>query len=599
MFVFILVSFSSTYQNSELIDLFVEYAKMQENLNIMGNNPEYIESSQRFEKKVEDEISILLQDRTRLHSILDELSKKDDSEMTAFLPVMKKIKESIGNSIIVNGEDSSEKSLFIKVSDILSKLENYNNLSFAKSANLEDDKFVMLVKSIYEHSINPADYDRRFKNYKGYATDIMQYIALEKNKGRVSQNSINRLTKISQLAFFKGTTNEELAQSIDTIEVYTLKTPNFVIKYQKTGKNAVANANKDDNNNNIPDYVDNIANYLEKSLKYQIEELGFKSPANAPSMEVLITDMRDYGVTVPDMEDENMQKCYIQIDNDYVEDFFATKGEDAAKVTCAHELFHSVQAMYGLFSNQNFQYSRWMAEGTAVWMEDAVWTEVDDYLSYINGARNVYFDQPQSPIFMLSPQNSYIAVMYYKFLTDAKLFPSQDKKGFINDKHILRALWEDVEKNGYSSIEANLSVFGDDYFELIKRFNIMRYTKKGVNESEKWEKELTFLSNTVDKVSRKVEEYEAPKVFGANYIKVTPKNLNYNKNVKISFSSEYAYPVTLLFKTEKGMRRIDIENKNEWEIPVKRFGRKYKEIVVIVGNNDRRNNGIEYKIDIE
>ena len=49
---------------------------------------------------------------------------------------------------------------------------------------------------------------------------------------------------------------------------------------------------KDENSSEVPDYVDKVGEYLEKSLKYQTEDLGFAKPKNVPEFNVLITSFK-------------------------------------------------------------------------------------------------------------------------------------------------------------------------------------------------------------------------------------------------------------------------------------------------------------------
>jgi hypothetical protein len=69
---------------------------------------------------------------------------------------------------------------------------------------------------------------------------------------------------------------------------------------------------------------------------------------------------------------------YLVLDNDYNRaQYPASKPQAALAVTFAHEYCHILQMGYDAYQDP------WMAESTAVWMEDQVYNGIDDYLSYV------------------------------------------------------------------------------------------------------------------------------------------------------------------------------------------------------------------------
>ena len=71
--------------------------------------------------------------------------------------------------------------------------------------------------------------------------------------------------------------------------------------------------------------------------------------------------------------------AYCVVDNDFVKAQFpyGANGVNALKVTLAHEFFHAVQFAYNTFADN------WLMEGTAAWMEDEVYTSINDNRQYL------------------------------------------------------------------------------------------------------------------------------------------------------------------------------------------------------------------------
>lgn len=72
---------------------------------------------------------------------------------------------------------------------------------------------------------------------------------------------------------------------------------------------------------------------------------------------------------------------FCVVDNDFSAEQFpapSVSGLPALQVTMAHEFFHAIQAAYD-FSNEE----RWLKEGTAVWIEDEVFDDVNANYGYL------------------------------------------------------------------------------------------------------------------------------------------------------------------------------------------------------------------------
>jgi len=155
----------------------------------------------------------------------------------------------------------------------------------------------------------------------------------------------------------------------------------FRLNYQVSGSNAVPPA--DDNANGVPDYVELVAEYMDYSLDYECNTLGFSMPpfqADAAYMTVTLQNLDGiYGYTQPVGYPTGM--THIVLDNDFV-GYAPNDDPDgnelgAAKVTAAHEFKHSTQ-----YVGSNWSEGGWN-EVDATWAEEIVYPMVNDYLNYL------------------------------------------------------------------------------------------------------------------------------------------------------------------------------------------------------------------------
>jgi hypothetical protein len=179
----------------------------------------------------------------------------------------------------------------------------------------------------------------------------------------------------------------------------------FRIHYDTTGGNEPAMLDAQyrripNSANQLADSVGAIANYC---LQYERDVLGYLPPPSdggaggGTETDIYLQDLGStYGLTTPENPINNKPDGgtftnFITIDNDFE---FVTpdsnKGLPGLRVTLAHELHHAIQiGNYGYWANDIFFY-----EITSVWMEDAVFTGVNDYLQYLRSASG-HFRHPE------------------------------------------------------------------------------------------------------------------------------------------------------------------------------------------------------------
>ena len=127
-----------------------------------------------------------------------------------------------------------------------------------------------------------------------------------------------------------------------------------------------------------------------------------------------------YGRTVPENSaGPRRSTTYMEIDNDFS---FVTpdtlKGLPAARVTLAHEYHHAIQlGDYGYWGFDNISYY----EMTSVWLEDAVFPDVNDYFSYLRSSQG-HFRHPEveftSPDFIVYSRGIWCHYLARRFSPD-------------------------------------------------------------------------------------------------------------------------------------------------------------------------------------
>ncbi len=162
----------------------------------------------------------------------------------------------------------------------------------------------------------------------------------------------------------------------------------FRVHYDLSGTNA---PDMDDTDfNGIPDYIDSTCVYLDYAWDLIVNDLSYASPKSDGLLGGGLSGMVDcyikhlqsgasyyYGLSKPDTA-YGKTSSWIEIDNNFAEAAYSTKGYEALKITTAHEFFHVIH-----FSYYGTSSSLWWMEQTAVWMEDRAWDDVNDYLYYL------------------------------------------------------------------------------------------------------------------------------------------------------------------------------------------------------------------------
>lgn len=182
---------------------------------------------------------------------------------------------------------------------------------------------------------------------------------------------------------------------------------NFRVHYDTVGTHRAALL--DNQGNPIPNsadaFADSVAAIINHVAQFQHDSLGFLLPPSdlnrggGPEFDIYVVDLGSmYGQTSPDSSIDNLLNggrfaTFIEIDNDFI--FVSppsNRGLPALRVTLAHEFQHAVQlGSYGYWTGDVYFY-----EMSSVWMEDEIFTEVNDYYQYLRSSLG-HFRRPDLP----------------------------------------------------------------------------------------------------------------------------------------------------------------------------------------------------------
>jgi len=161
----------------------------------------------------------------------------------------------------------------------------------------------------------------------------------------------------------------------------------FHIHYASTGADAPPLA--DSNTNDIPDWVEQVANVFEAVYAREVQQMGFREPPGTPYDIYLqqLGNQREFGFTQSESLTGRSATSYIVVDNDFLDQVFQNsipgsesspiKARKALQITAAHEYHHAIQFGY------NFYFETWYAEATSTWIEDEAYDSVNQLYEYL------------------------------------------------------------------------------------------------------------------------------------------------------------------------------------------------------------------------
>ncbi len=242
----------------------------------------------------------------------------------------------------------------------------------------------------------------------------------------------------------------------------TFGTPHFLVHYTTTGVETIDPTDSD--GDGVPDYVELIGETMEHSWTTQINLMGWPMPPGDAGeggderIDVYLEDILSEGYAgyvdtndgflgdnpnTPEQE-HRAAYAYLVLDNDYAETEEGETPIGLMRATVAHEFNHILQA--GI-DDRDIHF--WLYEATATWMEDEIYTEVNDGVYYLDSV----FKNPDiclvAEVARGDDLHWYGTWLLLRHMTERY---GQD---------VVRVVWEQMRQlNGFRAIDAALASFG-------------------------------------------------------------------------------------------------------------------------------------------
>ncbi len=247
---------------------------------------------------------------------------------------------------------------------------------------------------------------------------------------------------------------------------------NFQIHYDTTGINepALLDNNFQRIQNTAEAYIDSVGKYFNQVWLIQVDSLGYDAPIfrlGLSNYEIYIEELGGslYGATYLRNQIGNYSpprySSHIEIDNDF--NLHYSRGMAGLKVTAAHEFHHAIQLSgYGYRDPDLYLY-----EITSTWMEDVLYTEVNDYYNYLkapNGVPKGHFASPATAFTYTNSNIEYSRAIWGKFI----------EKRYSKD--VMRNAWEFMRSmQSVPALDSALKIPGSSFKEAFLDWTIWNY----------------------------------------------------------------------------------------------------------------------------
>jgi hypothetical protein len=303
----------------------------------------------------------------------------------------------------------------------------------------------------------------------------------------------------------------------------------FHIFYDTAGINEPALL--DNNTQRIPGtanaYIHSVAQIFNHVWDVEINQMGYSAPPieNGQShYDIYVQDMQDYGVTnfdettrINSGQNPPLYRSSIMIDNDFQESQYFTHGMNALEVTAAHEFHHAIQVgSYGFWADDTYAH-----ELASTWMEDVVYTSVNDYYQYLIdffGSKNLTAGFWQGLSFNSSAFGGYERSIFAHCLS--KLFGADIMKDIWTGMRTLPFLksTDAVLVNHGSNLQSAFAKFTKWNYYTADRADTVNFYPEGYHYPRFQPLQKTTFYNTSSTISSNVQslsssmyEYDLPK----------------------------------------------------------------------------------------
>jgi hypothetical protein len=371
-------------------------------------------------------------------------------------------------------------------------------------------------------------------------------------------------------------------------KLFVFRTTNFVIHFDTAGQYPVYNPTEDVNPaDGVPDYVNRVAEYMERSWYVEIDSMGYYAPPfdgtqGGDSLYDVYID-RPYGYTVP--EEPSTQypdrpyaiTSHIIIGNDLRIPRYPDDPLPFCKATCAHELFHACQFVFTGQIWYEEDYTMWLYESSSNWIEESVWDELNDVYYYLND----YLPVSQKSLYHEDGRHMYASWIWNQYLAE----------NFGRD--ILHSIWlKHMEVYACAAVDSVLRTFGTTMNHEFQEFAVWNWFTNYRDDGNHYSEGAFFPPDTVVYIAtyssypcsgRAVSD--AAESYGANYILFEPAGAD-TGTYEFTFSgnSWFVFGVDLILRHPGGeyaYLRMDLDETAAGELLIPDFKSYQKAIVVV------------------
>ena len=189
----------------------------------------------------------------------------------------------------------------------------------------------------------------------------------------------------------------------------------------------------------VPEWARTTLEVFQQVWATEVDAMGYRAPKTdslSPEnggdgrLDVYLADVGDtvFGYCASDDPDvqRSSSSAYCVVDDDFARAQFPgpTSGLAALEVTAAHEFFHAVQFSYDYLEDT------WLMEGTAAWIEDEVFDDVNDNRQFLNASP---LSRSTTPLDVSFAPYHYGAWIYWRYLSEKF------------DPGLVREVWEQAD----------------------------------------------------------------------------------------------------------------------------------------------------------
>jgi hypothetical protein len=346
-------------------------------------------------------------------------------------------------------------------------------------------------------------------------------------------------------------------------EEHTYDTPqgHFKIHYVTQGDSAVPSEG----------WVDTCGKVLEYVWGAEIDSLGYNQPPSDGWYPDTLDNGGDgkYDVYLVDLSLQYLgytqgeyfvssssvsATSYIVLDNDYVGYGSIHSRIEWLQVTMAHEFFHAIQMGYDAteYEYENERFRPYWMEMSAVWMEDMVYDDVNDYLGYLDA----FFNEP------------WLSLKTFRNQLDRHPYGSCVWPIFLSEKFdtlIIKDIWEKCAEvpgdnvidlpspDGKSATDKALEAWGSTFEDAFREFTVWNYftaeraithiPDRFYSEGDLFYYYTTPIMVKVDTVHTEypvnvTSTSHPPENLGSNYVVFVPDATLKEGGIKMDFSGE-------------------------------------------------------------